>query len=219
MIPRSSPPHHRDRWMVSYLDMVTILLVFFVAAAAKTLAPDHKPQPGQPPPPPAPVAAPAPAQPLSVRQPANDEIREKLVAAGIEVRREPRGLVASLPQAILFSPGDDRIAAEALPLISRVAGVLRDAPNSVIVVGHADSAPIHNRRFRNNWELSAARGMRVLELLTQKYQIDERRLSVSGDGSTRPADTNETAEGRAANRRVELVILDAPLTNLPPTAD
>lgn len=219
MIPRSSPPpHHRDRWMVSYLDMVTILLVFFVAAAAKTLAPDHKPQPGPPAPAPVTAAVPRPAQLLQA-QPPRDQIHEKLAAAGIEVRREPRGLVASLPQAILFSPGDDRISAEALPMISRVAEVLRDAPNPVIVVGHADSVPIHNRRFRNNWELSVARGMRVLELLTHRYQIDERRLSVSGDGSTRPTDTNDTPEGRAANRRVELVILDAPLTNIAPTAD
>jgi chemotaxis protein MotB len=69
--------------------------------------------------------------------------------------------------------------------------------------------------------------MRVLELLAQEYQIDEKRLSVSGDGSNRPAGTNDTPEGRALNRRVELVILDQPaekaetrpLTNLAPTAD
>jgi chemotaxis protein MotB len=202
--------------MVSYLDVVTILLVFFVAAAAKTLAPSPK---AQPPAPPvasvAPAAAPQPSHP----QPPRDELREKLEQAGIEVHREPRGLVASLPQAVLFAAGDDRIAKEALPMIALIAGVLQDVPNRVIVVGHADATPIHTARFKNNWELSVARGMRVLELLVQGYRIDEKRMSLSGDGSNRPAGSNDTPEGRAVNRRVELVILDEPLTNPAPTAD
>lgn len=184
--------------MVSYLDVVTILLVFFVAAAARSAK-------VLPPPPP----APAPAV-TRVQQPPPDQTREKLEEAGIEVRREPRGWVASLPQTILFSPGDDRIAAGALPMLRSVAQVLQNIPNQVIVVGHADSTPIHNAKFKSNWDLSLARGMRVLELLSHQYEIDEQRLSVSGDGSNRPADTNDTPEGRALNRRVELVILDQP---------
>jgi chemotaxis protein MotB len=209
-------PAHRDRWMVSYLDVVTILLVFFVAAAAKTLAPGSKTQPPAPPVASvAPAAAPQPSHP----QPPRDEIREKLEQAGIEVHREARGLVASLPQAVLFATGDDRVAKEALPMIGLIAVVLRDIPNQVIVVGHADATPIHTARFKNNWELSVARGMRVLELLVQGYRIDEKRMSVSGDGSNRPAGSNDTPQGRAVNRRVELVILDEPLTNPPPTAD
>ena len=99
---------HRDRWMISYLDMVTILLVFFVAAAAKTLAPSAiTPAPSI-------TVLPAPATPASVAapvEPPRDVVLEKLEQAGIEVRRESRGLVASLPQSILFSPGDDRVAA------------------------------------------------------------------------------------------------------------
>lgn len=202
MIHRLAPnPAQRDRWMVSYLDVVTILLVFFVAAAARTEA-LKRPEPAASPPP-QPAAPAAPANP-------REELEERLAQAGIEVRREPRGLVASLPQAVLFAPGGDRISAEARPLIGRIAQVLGEASNQVIIVGHADAVPIHNRSFRSNWELSLARGMRVLELLTAEYYIDERRLSVSGDGSTRPADTDETPEGRAANRRVELVILDTP---------
>ena len=187
--------------MVSYLDMITILLVFFVAAAAKSFAP--KTQATVPPAPPVATAAPKPpAEP--------DDILQKLEKAGVEVRREPRGLVVSLPQPILFPPGDDRITSGAVPIIGRVAEVLQTVPNRVIVVGHADSIPIHNNRFRSNWDLSVARGMRMLELLSRNYQIAEDRLSVSGDGSNHPAGTNETPEGRAVNRRVELVILDEP---------
>lgn len=240
---RRLPPNtaHRDRWMVSYLDVVTILLVFFVAAAARTEAlkraePAAKPAEAKPaeqvvkqPEPTAITVPQEPARPAAEAAVSpRDALAHKLTEAGIEVRREPRGLVASLPQALLFAPGDDRISGEARPLLARIGAILSDAPNAVIVVGHADSAPIHNRRFRSNWDLSLARGMRVLELMIAEYHIDERRLSVSGDGSVHPADTNDTPEGRAVNRRVELVILDTPapaespsagITNLPPPAD
>ncbi len=74
--------------------------------------------------------------------PPPDEIRHQLEMAGFEVRREPRGLVVGLPQAILFSPGDDHIGSGALPMLEQVAGILRSVPNQVILVGHADSVPI-----------------------------------------------------------------------------
>jgi len=201
--PRQNDPH-RDRWMISYLDVVTILLIFFVAAAAKTLPGRIKPP--EPPPP----VAPPPLVLVDARKPPQDDLQQTLEKAGLEVRRERRGLVVSLPQVILFSSGDDRIGQEALPLIEQIAAELRHIPNRLILIGHADSVPIHNRRFKNNWELSTARGMRLLELLSGRYEIDETRMSVSGDGSNRPANTNDTPDGRADNRRVEIVILDEP---------
>lgn len=187
---------HRDRWTVSYLDVVTILLIFFVAAAAKTLAPP--PVPAH-----APVAAPAPVE---KREPLAD-IEKKLKGSGLEVHREQRGLVISLPQAILFASGDDRVSGGALPAVEQIATEIQSIPNHVQLIGHADSTPIHNRRFRNNWELSAARGLRLLELLTRRFEIDESRLSVSSDGVNSPRESNDTADGRARNRRVEIVIL------------
>jgi chemotaxis protein MotB len=192
---------HRDRWMVSYLDAVTILLIFFVAAAAKTMPAPIKSVP--PLPPPKPVL-------IDARPPAPNKIELALQKTGLDVHREPRGLVISLPQTILFSSGDDRIGDDAFPVIDQVAGVLHDIPNRVILIGHADSVPIHNRRFKNNWELSAARGLRLLELLNSRYDIDEARMSISSDGSNRPATSNDTPDGRAANRRAEIVILDEP---------
>lgn len=179
---------HRDRWMVSYVDVLTILLIFFVAAAARTMAP------------PPPAEKPKPKPPLS-------EIEQALKKTNLEVRREPRGLVISLPQAILFSSGDDCVSESALPTVEKIVGAIRDLPNPVVLVGHADSTPIHNRHFRDNWELSAARGVRLLELLTERYGIDESRLSVSSQGSNHPREPNDTPDGRASNRRVEIVIL------------
>jgi chemotaxis protein MotB len=189
----------RDRWTISYVDVLTILLVFFIVAAAKTL-PVKAETP--PPPPPAPVVkVETPKSPLAD---AEDKVKE----LGLEARMEARGLVISLPQAILFAAGDDRVAKEATPVVEQVVEVLRTLPNQVNLIGHADATPIHNRRFKNNWELSAARGLRLLELLTETYGIPESRLSVSSDGANRPLDSNETPEGRANNRRVEILILN-----------
>ena len=180
---------NRDRWTVSYVDVLTILLIFFVAAAAKIPA----------------AVQPAPPPPEKSEL---ESARETLAARGLDARIEQRGLVISLPQAILFASADDQIDDAALPVIEKIAPVIASMPNHVILCGHADASPIHSRRFKNNWELSAARGLRLLELLTDRYQIAEARLSVSSDGANRPVASNDTKDGRATNRRVEIVIVN-----------
>lgn len=199
-----------ERWMISYMDIVTILLILFVALAAQAL--QHPKKIVAAAPPPIANAVPVPPRPRAVPPPRSAllETQEKLREQGLDSRLEPRGLVVSLPQTVLFASGDDRISGAAEPIVAKLAGVLRDLPNRVNLIGHADSLPIHNSRFRNNWELSAARGLQLLELLTRKYEIPEERLSVASDGSYDPASSNDTAEGRAVNRRVEIVILDDP---------
>ncbi len=212
----------RDRWMISYMDVLTILLIFFVAVAARSLSPVNaahrdSSQPlasasagrssVKPAEPPRPVAAAA-----ALRQPNQTlaEAGEKLQTRGLNVQMEARGLVISLPQTVLFPPGQDQISPDALPLVAEIAEVLRDIPNRISLAGHADSIPIHNHRFKNNWELSAARGLRLLDLLSGKYGIPESRLSVASEGSYRPKNSNDTPDGRAGNRRVEIIILDEP---------
>ena len=73
--------------------------------------------------------------------------------------------------------------------------------------GHTDSVPIHNSRFRSNWELSAARGIATLELLTSRFGVPPGRMAVAGYADTVPLESNDTEEGRAHNRRVDVVIL------------
>jgi chemotaxis protein MotB len=80
--------------------------------------------------------------------------------------------------------------------------------NNVRLIGYADTVPIRNRRFSSNWELSMARSQKILELLSSQYGISESRLSIASYGPYHPAASNDTADGRAANRRVEIVILD-----------
>jgi len=192
----------RDRWMVSYLDVLTILLIMFVAMAAQTLQDSRK----KPAPAPAPALATAPVVPGPSA--ALIAIKEDLDKSHLDVQVDSRGVVVSLSQALLFQPGKDRINADALTTVESIGDVLRKIPNNVILVGHADATPIHNRRFANNWELAAERGLRLLELLSGRYGIEESRLSVESFGSYDPKSSNDTADGRASNRRVEIVILD-----------
>ncbi|MDP9113515.1 MAG: flagellar motor protein MotB [Acidobacteriota bacterium] len=200
----------RDRWMVSYLDVLTILLILFVAMAAQTLQNSQKK--------PVPVVQAAPlAKAPAVEKPtaAMNAIKADLEKSQLDVQVDSRGVVISLPQALLFQSGEDRINAGALPAVKAIGDVLHKIPNNVSLVGHADATPIHNRHFANNWELAAARGLRLLEILSSRYGIEESRLSVASFGSYDPKSSDDTPDGRASNRRVEIVILNSVERNQP----
>ena len=200
-LKRETP--QRDRWMVSYMDVLTLLMIFFVTIAAQSRlrTPQHTVAPTPPPPTPAPVRAAVPEPPSPLLQ-----AQQKLEHHGLDLRMEARGLVVSIPQAILFSSGKDKVTPQALPILGQIADVLRDLPNQVTLIGHADAVPIHNRHFQSNWDLAAARGLRILDVLSHRYGIPESRLSVASYGPYRPSSPNDTALGRAHNRRVEIVI-------------
>ncbi len=225
----------RDRWMISYLDVLTILLIFFVAVGAQSL---KTPKPVEPPKTiearteparpsqrlgtPEGVAEQALLQKRSVTRassseadlpkpelsPLRTEIQQKLDRHGLEWHAELRGLVISLPQAVLFPPGKAEINAAALSMVANIADVLDKIPNKINLAGHADPVPIHNRLFKSNWELAAARSLSLLDLLTTRYGISESRFLIARDGGHEPADAHETTRGRASNRLVEIVILD-----------
>jgi chemotaxis protein MotB len=133
----------------------------------------------------------------------------ELKSGKVGLRLEGRGLVVSLREAAFFASGDDTVAVASEPILAKIAAVIQGFGNPVRLEGHTDSVPIHTSRFRSNWELSVARSIAMLELLRQKFAIAPERLSVAGYAENAPADTNETEEGRAHNRRVDLVILSA----------
>ena len=195
----------RERWLISYTDFVTILLILFIAIAAQGM---HSAQTPSPPPKQRPQPTPPAVQPQPVQDPVLVQALEKLRAQGLDSHLEKRGLVISLPQAILFPSGEDHVLPAALPMVSEIAEVIASVPNKVALVGHTDSVPIHNKRFHSNWELSAARSVNLLEVLNKRYGISESRLSVQSYGSNDPKNSNETESGRAENRRVEILLLD-----------
>jgi chemotaxis protein MotB len=198
--PRPAPVNG-DRWMISYVDVVTILLVLFISIAVQA---SQKPAPQVSPPAPAPLKTAAPPRPTSLSQ-----AQAALEKRGIQPKIEKRGLVITLPQAVLFQSGEDSILPEALPMIQQVAAVLADMDNRVLLVGHSDAVPMHNKYFRNNWELAAARSIQLLKALTQGFGLSESRFTIASDGSYSPASPNDDEEGRARNRRVEIIVLDA----------
>jgi chemotaxis protein MotB len=164
---------------------------------------------------------PAPAPPLAAGRPSppadlaksmaalQQALALELAAGKLGLTLERRGLVISFRESAFFASGDDAIAPASIPTIAKIAGEVHRLPNSLRIEGHTDSVPIHNSRFRSNWELSAARAIAMMELLRQRFDIPTARLSVGGYAENAPADTNETAEGRAHNRRVDLVVLSA----------
>ncbi|HUB82527.1 MAG TPA: flagellar motor protein MotB [Bryobacteraceae bacterium] len=128
-------------------------------------------------------------------------------AGEIGLKLEGRGLVVSLREATFFASGDDTISPGSEPILAKIAAEVQDFGNPIRLEGHTDSQPIHNSRFRSNWELSVARSIAMLELLERKFGIAPERLSVAGYAENAPVESNDTEEGRARNRRVDLVIL------------
>ncbi len=136
------------------------------------------------------------------------ELQSEITAGKLSVKLEPRGLVVSLSEAAFFPTGEDTIDPATYPSIEKIAAAVRKLPNPVRLEGHTDSVPIHNARFRSNWELSAARAIAMLNLLTTRFGVEARRLAVVGYADTLPVESNDTEEGRARNRRVDVVILN-----------
>jgi chemotaxis protein MotB len=90
--------------------------------------------------------------------------------------------------------------------LEKVAAALNSLSNPLRIEGHTDSVPIHTTRFRSNWELSAARSISMMEVLASRFNVDRQRVAIVGFADTAPQTSNDTDEGRARNRRVDIVI-------------
>lgn len=138
----------------------------------------------------------------------NATLKKEIDAGRLEVRMENRGLVISLKEATFFPSGGDTVEPSTLPVIETIAREIGKHPNPIRLEGHTDSVPIHTARFRSNWDLSAARGIAMLELFSNKFGVDGTRMAISGYAETAPVASNDTNEGRARNRRVDIVVLN-----------
>jgi chemotaxis protein MotB len=148
------------------------------------------------------------AELLTSYQVLTSALQHEIIAGEIKLSMQSRGLVVSFAQAALFQPGEDVISATAYGPLEKVARAIQKIPNPVRLEGHTDSRPIRNSQFYNNWELSSARSIAVLQILTDRFEVPHDRLSVAGYADTAPLASNDTEEGRARNRRVDIVILN-----------
>lgn len=138
----------------------------------------------------------------------SSNLKAEIEEGKLDVSMEPRGLVVSLREAAFFPPASDQVQDDALPILEQVAAAVKQLPNPVRFEGHTDAKPIRSKRFRSNWELSTARGIAMMEILTGEFGVERERCAVSGFADTMPIAANETAEGRARNRRVDIIILN-----------
>jgi chemotaxis protein MotB len=136
------------------------------------------------------------------------ELQKEIESGRIQISMQPRGLVVSFTQATLFPSGEDVISQDAVEGLDKVAEAITKLPNPVRLEGHTDSVPIRTSRFRSNWELSAARSIALLEFFATRDGIPRERMSIAGYADTAPVASNATDEGRAHNRRADIVILN-----------
>jgi len=119
-----------------------------------------------------------------------------------------KGLVITFVAEVLFDSGKAKLRRDSLPILDKVVEILKEAVpgNRIGIEGHTDNEPIKHSRWKSNWELSAQRALSVLHHL-ERRDIASGRLSAIGYGEYQPIASNDLAEGRQVNRRVEIVIL------------
>lgn len=136
----------------------------------------------------------------------NNVISDNKLSGVIKVSETNNGIHITIGDPALFDTGRDEIKTIVLPVLEQIVEVINTGDENVRVEGHTDNVPIHNDRFKDNWELSIARAMSVIRYIRDQQVIDPRRLRPVGCGEFHPVASNDTQDGRALNRRVEIFI-------------
>lgn len=210
--------HHDNGWLISFIDILTILLTVFVLL----LAFDHQAVPNDVPQTLA-QPSPLPTEPQTMPQAEPGELSqliqtlEQTLADDIAIDIDTQHITLEVKDNILFSPASAELTAAGLGLLQQLAASLVTMPYHISVEGHTDNTPIHTERYPSNWELSAARATVVTRALIEAG-IEPGRLRAVGYGATRPLVENKDDTGKARNRRVSF-ILELPATEATTPAD
>jgi chemotaxis protein MotB len=154
---------------------------------------------------------------IRMQRQVQDAMQSLIDAKLVTVRRENMWLEIEINTDILFPSGAGEFAPTAEPVLDKLAQVLKPFPNPIRVEGHTDDRPIRTASFPSNWELSAARAASVVHQFTRQG-IDPLRLEIVGFGEFHPRQPNGTIEGRNANRRVVVLVLEEVSAGAPVTA-
>lgn len=226
---------NHERWLITYSDLITLLMVFFIimytmsnvnakkfAAVANSLKDNlagTSSTPymvGEAPGPSAIKDMSAASQtPEALEQQNLNKAQKKLeeyiqsqgLAAKVEVGQEERGLVISLKETLLFSIGSADLNPRAKEVIQKIGSVLLSLDNNLRIEGHTCNLPIKTNRFQSNWELSTTRATNVVQYLINNVKYPAERLSATGYGEFRPLAPNTSEINRARNRRVDIVVI------------
>jgi chemotaxis protein MotB len=227
---------NHDRWLISYADFITLLFAFFVVMYAISAVNENKyrvlasslgdafgrsPSGDVAVPQLTTQALPAEVKQRTLKQQQAIEeqahmtevasnlldVMAPLVKEGkVRVTQSRRGVSIEINANVLFAPGRAELERQSLAVLSAVAQRLQREPFNLEITGHTDTVPISTPSFPSNWELSAVRASSVVRLLAENG-IEPARLYAIGREASQPITSNDTAEGRARNRRVELMIL------------
>ncbi len=201
---------HRDRWLISYADLMTLLLALFIVMYAAS----DRERARQ-------IAQSFSAQnmvglgilPGSDSKEAERAKVEKILmdnpvlSSKLKIRQGSSGLIVSLSEAGFFGSGEASLNPESATAIDTLADSLKGLTVQIRVEGHTDATPISTGKFPSNWELSTARASAVLARFIERGIMPE-RLSAAGYAGFQPIADNASPEGRAQNRRVDVVIID-----------
>ncbi|WP_320164350.1 OmpA family protein [uncultured Trichococcus sp.] len=141
---------------------------------------------------------------------AKDFVDKNGLSEEISMSMDADGVYMKVKEAILFAPGSAVVTESGRSALQKVAELIANFENKVVVEGHTDNIPHHDQKFESNWELSAGRAIAVLRQLAEQQKIDPARLSAVGYGEYNPLVPNDTAEQRAENRRVNIVLVYEP---------
>ncbi len=136
------------------------------------------------------------------------QVGSEALKGRVRTSLSPRGLTVSLGEVGFFDSGSDEIKSEGRALLDSIAASLVPLDNQIRIEGHTDNVPIQTARFPSNWELSTARATTIVSYLLTHFRLSPDRLSAAGYAEYRPTAPNDTVEGRARNRRVDIIIMD-----------
>lgn len=227
-----------ERWLLTYSDMITLLLAFFIIMYVMSTVNQAKFQAlanslnitfeggqgifdsqgpsmieGQT----AGVSAVSEAERLAqVQKELNAYLEQQGLSNTVNVSKEDRGLVISFQEMILFPKGEATLTPEAHKIISKVGGILKGLPNYIRVEGHTCDLPISNGSFRSNWELSSARAINVVHEFISSSGMEPGKLSATAYSEYRPRVKNDSEKNRILNRRVDIVVLSSKYEDIEP---
>jgi chemotaxis protein MotB len=162
------------------------------------------------------TTAPARELMLNLRSQLETALAAEIKKKTVTVTPTREGIVVSLKEVGFFDSGSATIRPDAIPTLAHFVGIIQSIPVGMRIEGHTDNIPIHTTRFDSNWELSTARATEMIKLFIAQFKIAPERLSASGYGEYYPLASNDTPEGRAENRRVDVVLLNPTFRVSPP---
>jgi chemotaxis protein MotB len=224
-----------ERWLLTYADLITLLLAFFIVMYsmsqidAKKFGKVSQALSGALRGGPSVLRYPEQTTKTGsgllelgnlrmIQQKIEDKFKNLPEKASVQTEITERGLVIHIMESVLFREGSAQLEPRALEILDRVSDVIRDRPNHIRIEGHTDDRPINTPVYPSNWELSSARATEVVRYYIDQHAIAPDRISALGYGEYRPIRPNNSIENRAANRRVDIVVLTMELTLKEPTS-